>query len=134
MTSHCRVMTIELNEALTKVSLRSELTRVDLTNPRQILDALKLWLTDESAEMAEAEFAELPRTFLPALVLEFREAEHDGVKFELISQPASLPLEFARNGRVAYYVAHEEDAVRMYVQHVHGHHADRLKAREAAAT
>lgn len=102
--------------------------------PREFAAAIADHCDPLLAEIIHAEFDELPRSFMSTWLIAWRLADEAGLTFEMISEPAPRPLEYAKAGRVAYRIEHDTDGVRMYVSHVHGHHAEWFKpAVEVAA-
>lgn len=96
-------------------------------SPREIVAAIAARSDGEMATLAWEEFRDLPRSFLTTWLVTWRLAEESGQSFELVSEPAPRPLEYAKAGRVAYRIEHDNDGVRMYVNHVQGYHADWFK-------
>lgn len=95
--------------------------------PRDFAREIASGCDPETARLIHAEFDELPRSFMSTLLIAWRMADASGQTFEMISEPAPRPLEYAKAGRVAYRIEHDDEGVRMYVNHVHGHHADWFK-------
>jgi hypothetical protein len=101
---------------------------------RAFADVIAEHCRPDLAGIVHAEFAELPRSFMSTWLVAWRMAHEAGQSFEIISEPAPRPLEYAKAGRVAYRIEHDNEGVRMYVSHVHGHHAEWFKPElEAAA-
>jgi len=85
-------------------------------------------LCDEAtATTLRQEFDELPRNFVYTFLMAWSLAASEGRPFTLASAPAARPMEYAHHGRVSYQIVHDEDAVTMYVSHVHGQHAEWFK-------
>ena len=136
MTVVCRAATGSLNEILgTQEGARQFRELMDHgASPREFVDAIAARCAPEMASLIHAEFDELPRSFISTWLIAWRLADEAGQSFEMISEPAPRPLEYAKAGRVAYRIEHDDEGVRMYVSHVHGHHAEWFKpVREAAA-
>lgn len=123
MSGHCRVMLAELTEQFETDEMKARM-RLTSHDPRSIFQALTHDLPDDLRVDAAAEFAVLPRSFLPTLRTLWEESDDYGLVFELISEAPPKPLEAARAGRVTYRIESDATAIRMVVQHVHGHHAD----------
>jgi hypothetical protein len=95
--------------------------------PRDFASEIAKHCDPELADVVRAEFDELPRSFISTWLIAWRLADEAGQPFEMVSEAPSRPLEYAKAGRVAYRVEHDNDGVRMYVSHVLGHHADWFK-------
>ncbi len=125
----CRLLTSVINDVLATESGAAEFRElVDGTAPAaDIVEAIARHTDEETGELARYEFDELPRTFMSTWLVAWRMADASGQKFEMISEPAPRPLEYARAGRVDYRIENDINGVRFYVSHVHGHHADWFK-------
>jgi len=96
-------------------------------SPREVANEIADHCDPMTAEVIRSEFASLPRSFMSTWLIAWRLADEAGQSFEMISEPAPRPLEYAKAGRVAYRIEHDNEGVRMYVSHVHGHHAEWFK-------
>jgi hypothetical protein len=100
----------------------------------EVGETVAAYCDDATASIIREEIRELPRSFTSLLLTLWHMADESGQTFEMVSEPAPKPLEYARAGRVAYRIEHDVEGVRMYVSHVHGHHAEWFKPElEAAA-
>ncbi len=133
MSVGCRLLTNVINEVVaTESGAREFRDLVDRRAPSaDIVDAVVRHCDAETAAIARYEFDELPRTFMSTWLVAWRMADASDQSFELISEPAARPLEYARADRVDYRIENDVDGVRFFVSHVHGHHADWFK-RDAA--
>jgi hypothetical protein len=129
MAVNCRAATAVLNEKLRKKDSAAEFLELWKRNatPEEVAEAITSDCDETTASVIRTEFRELPRSFLTLWLTLWRMANESGQTFELISEPAARPLEYARAGRVAYRIENDLDGVRMYVSHVEGHHADWFK-------
>lgn len=117
-------MTIELNEALQMHDLRDAIMECS-SDSDETLQVLKAWVGfSEPEELIDAEFDALPDGFLALVGDAVTEAHIAGKPFELHSERPTKPIEAAKAGRVEVRTVYDEDGVKMYVSHVHGHHAD----------
>ncbi|MBT5774521.1 MAG: hypothetical protein HOH95_09100 [Dehalococcoidia bacterium] len=129
MTVGCRLLTTVINDVLATDSGAEEFRDlVDRRAPSADVVAAVIRHCDlPTAEVAREEFDVLPRTFMSTWLVAWRMADAAGQSFELFSEPAARPLEYARAGRVQYRIENDVDGVRFFVSHVHGHHADWFK-------
>lgn len=137
MTLNCRIAVGHLNETLATDTgaERFRLLMQQGASSREIASELTEGCDPLAAEVIRSEFEALPRSFMSTWLIAWRMADESGQSFEMISEPAPRPLEYAKAGRVAYRIEHDDEGVRMYVSHVHGHHADWFKpAAEVAET
>ena len=129
MSSGCRLLTSVINDVVaTESGAREFRELVDRGAPSaEIVEAVVRHCDPTTGEIARHEFDELPRTFMSTWLVAWRMAHESGQTFELVSEPAARPLEYARAGRVDYRIENDVDGVRFFVSHVHGHHADWFK-------
>lgn len=129
MTEVCRTATGMLNAMLRTESGAERLRTLMIqgASPREFASEIASYCDPATADLVHAEFDSLPQSFMSTWLVAWRLADEAGHSFEMISEPAPRPLEYAKTGRVAYRIEHDNDGVRMYVSHVHGHHADWFK-------
>ncbi len=135
MAVECRHVTSVFNEVLaTESGAREFRELVDRgASSAEVVEAVAGHCDVATAELARYEFSELPRTFMSTWLVAWRMAHESGQSFELVSEPAARPLEYARAGRVDYRIENDLDGVRFFVSHVHGHHAEWFKQTAAPA-
>lgn len=135
MAFQCRAAATQLNWILSTKSGADQFRTLmnQGAQSRDFAEAIAKHCDPATADVVRAEFDELPRSFISTWLLAWRLADEAGQSFEMISEPAPRPLEYAKAGRVAYRIEHDVDGVRMYISHVHGHHADWFKPEVAAA-
>jgi hypothetical protein len=137
VTAVCRTATAALNDILGDEAGAAHFRELmnQGASPREFVRAIADRCEPSTRALIHAEFDELPRSFMSTWLIAWRLADEAGQTFEMISEPAQRPLEYAKAGRVAYRIEHDVEGVRMYVSHVHGHHADWFKpVAEAVAT
>ena len=135
MAVSCRTITSVINEVLATEAGAAEFRElVDRgASSAEVVEAVARYCDEETAALARYEFSELPRTFMSTWLVAWRMADESGQTFELVSEPAARPLEYARAGRVDYRIENDFDGVRFFVSHVHGYHADWFKQEAAPA-
>jgi hypothetical protein len=126
---NCRLVTSLINDVLaTEEGAKEFRELVDRgASAAEIVEAIARHSDEQTAELARHEFSELPRTFMSTWLVAWRMADASGQSFELVSEPAARPLEYARSGRVDYRIENDVNGVRFFVSHVHGHHAEWFK-------
>ena len=136
MSISCRLVSSVINEVLaTESGAREFCELMDRgASSAEIVEAVAAHCDTATAEVARYEFKELPRTFMSSWLVVWRMAHESGHSFELISEPAARPLEYARAGRVDYRIENDVDGVRFFVSHVHGRHAEWFKPTAALTT
>ena len=135
MAYQCRAAATALNSILGTESGAEEFRNLmnQGAQPRDFAEAIAKHCNPSLADVVRAEFDDLPRSFISAWLIAWRMADEAGQPFEMVSEPAPRPMEYARAGRVEYRIEHDLDGVRMYISHVHGHHADWFKSGVEAA-
>lgn len=135
MSYQCRLVTDVINEVLATeagaIEFRELMDRG--ATSAEVVEAIANHSDTATAEVARYEFAELPRAFMSTWLVAWRMAHESGQSFEMVSEPAARPLQYARAGRVDYRIENDIDGVRFFVSHVHGHHADWFKVSAAPA-
>lgn len=129
MAVTCRVAAGTLNSMLNNETSvrRLQTLMAQGASAREFANEIAVHCDPDTADAVRAEFDELPRSFISTFLIAWRLADEAGESFEMISEPAPRPLEYAKAGRVAYRIEHDNEGVRMYVSHVHGHHAEWFK-------
>lgn len=133
MSHHCRIGASHVNDLFRDQFVRPRISKLwrDNGDAREIVLMLTANLDDEQREILTAEFESLPDTFIPTLMGLWLEAERLELPFEFYAREPESVLASARKGRVTYEIDHDEDGIRMYVEHVHRHHAAWMTEPEA---